>query len=307
MTHSQHVDSIIADILQRANPRAPSLIISVLGDSIAPHGGSFWIGSLIDLMAPLGLNARLVRTAIFRLAKEDWLTATSVGRRSYYRLTPSGTHRFEAAFHRVYEESPETWDGTWVLVIVDSASLGSEERERVRQEMAWMSFGMAAPYVFAHTAMRGSDLSVKLSELGISKHAVTMTAQLDNANTDGAVNFVRRCWDLDTLGASYRRFLGLFSPLRQALQHNLPTPEQAFAARTLLMHEFRRITLRDPQLPAALLSPEWEGSAARKLARDLYRLLNEPSERHLKSCVETADGPLPDAVAAYFDRFDGLR
>ena len=258
-------------------------------------------------MAPLGLNARLVRTAIFRLAKEDWLTATSVGRRSYYRLTPSGTHRFEAAFHRVYEESPETWDGTWVLVIVDSASLGSEERERVRQEMAWMSFGMAAPYVFAHTAMRGSDLSVKLSELGISKHAVTMTAQLDNANTDGAVNFVRRCWDLDTLGASYRRFLGLFSPLWQALQQDRPTPEQAFAARTLLMHEFRRITLRDPQLPAALLSPEWEGSAARKLARDLYRLLNEPSERHLKSCVETADGPLPDAVAAYFDRFDGLR
>ena len=88
MTHSQHVDSIIADILQRANPRAPSLIISVLGDSIAPHGGSFWIGSLIDLMAPLGLNARLVRTAIFRLAKEDWLTATSVGRRSYYRIPP---------------------------------------------------------------------------------------------------------------------------------------------------------------------------------------------------------------------------
>ncbi|MBW7836280.1 MAG: phenylacetic acid degradation operon negative regulatory protein PaaX [Sphingomonadales bacterium] len=307
MTHNQRIGDIITDVLQRANPRAPSLIISVLGDSIAPHGGSFWIGSLIDLMAPLGLNARLVRTAIFRLAKEDWLAATPVGRRSYYRLTANGIRRFEAAFHRVYEESPEAWDGTWMLVIVDSASLATEERERVRQEMAWMSFGMAAPYVFAHTALRGSDLSTKLSELGISKHAVTMSARLDHANTDGAANFVRRCWDLDTLGASYRRFLGMFSPLWQALQQDRPTPEQAFVARTLLMHEFRRITLRDPQLPAALLSPEWEGSAARKLACDLYRVLSEPTERHLKSCVETADGPLPDAVAAYFERFGGLR
>ena len=42
--------------------------------------------------------------------------------------------------------------------------------------------------------------------------------------------------------------------------------------RTLLIHEYRRVLLRDPRLPAALLPLDWPGAAAFALCRDFYRL-----------------------------------
>jgi phenylacetic acid degradation operon negative regulatory protein len=76
--------------LASAPPRAPSLIITIWGDAIAPHGGAVMLAGLIDLLAPFGINERLVRTSVFRLAREGWLKAKPVGRESLYRLTTDG-------------------------------------------------------------------------------------------------------------------------------------------------------------------------------------------------------------------------
>ena len=39
---------------QQLNARA--LILSVFGDSVSTHGGVIWLGSLIGLVKPLGIN-----------------------------------------------------------------------------------------------------------------------------------------------------------------------------------------------------------------------------------------------------------
>ncbi len=64
--------------------------------------------------------------------------------------------------------------------------------------------------------------------------------------------------------------------------------------------------LRDPQLPAALLSPDWPGSAARALCRNIYRAIEEAAERHIAPLLRNAEGPLPELGAAYYQRFGGL-
>lgn len=74
-------------------PRSKSVVMTVFGDSIAPHGGAVWLGSLIELLAPFGISDRLVRTSIFRLADEGWLEARRDGRSSLYTLTDSGLRR----------------------------------------------------------------------------------------------------------------------------------------------------------------------------------------------------------------------
>src|SRR5512144_1193638 len=76
-------------------PRATSLIITVWGDAIAPHGGAVMLSGLIELFEPFGINERLVRTSVFRLAREGWIVAKPMGRRSLYRLTRAGARRFE--------------------------------------------------------------------------------------------------------------------------------------------------------------------------------------------------------------------
>ena len=70
----------IARTLASDPPRARSLIVSVWGDALAPHGGVAWLSGLIRLMAPFGMNERLVRTSVFRLARDGWLSAQSRGR-----------------------------------------------------------------------------------------------------------------------------------------------------------------------------------------------------------------------------------
>src|SRR5882757_4595161 len=87
-------DPVIARWVQRTlradPPRAKSLIVTVWGDALAPHGGAVWLAGLIRLMAPFGINERLVRTSVFRLAQDGWLAATTHGRTSRYRLTQEG-------------------------------------------------------------------------------------------------------------------------------------------------------------------------------------------------------------------------
>ena len=103
----------LANLIQRFQEQTPirasSLIVTVYGDAIEPHGGAVWLGSLIQLLEPMGINQRLICTSVFRLTKDGWLKADKVGRRSYYSLTGAGRRRFEKAFKRVYSSSVPAW------------------------------------------------------------------------------------------------------------------------------------------------------------------------------------------------------
>src|SRR5450759_759616 len=114
----QWIETQLADRPLRAN----SLIITIYGDMIAPHGGTVWLGGLIRLVEPLGLNPRTVRTSVFRLSREKWLVSEQIGRRSYYSLTAMGRRRFEHDFHRIYEDARVAWEGDWQIVMTPGDS-----------------------------------------------------------------------------------------------------------------------------------------------------------------------------------------
>src|SRR5690606_8144042 len=107
------------------------------------------------------------------------------------------------------------------------------------------------------------------------------------------------------IDAAYRSFLMRFGPLEAEFGHTLPDPASALVARTLLIHAFRRVVLRDPALPAALLPADWPGGSARALAGRLYRQLAPPAEAYLDAHAVTEDGPLPPPDAAFAARFSG--
>src|SRR5262249_284972 len=70
-----HARGTVVTGFQRQRPvRSGPLLITVLGDSIAPRGGVVTLGSLIRLAEPFGVPQRLVRTSVGRLAKDGWLT-----------------------------------------------------------------------------------------------------------------------------------------------------------------------------------------------------------------------------------------
>ena len=82
--------------------------------------------------------------------------------------------------------------------------------------------------------------------------------------------------------------------------------KSAFLVRTLLIQEYRKVLLRDPQLPLELLPADWNGAAAYQLCRNLYRNVHAGADAYLDTTLESADGPLPPPTAAFLQRFGGL-
>jgi phenylacetic acid degradation operon negative regulatory protein len=133
----------------------------------------------------------------------------------------------------------------------------------------------------------------------------------DDATLGGRslASVVPQAWDLAGVAANYRRFLLRFGSAIERFReagHAAHDPAQSFVVRTLLIHAYRRVLLRDPQLPAALLPLDWPGAAAYALCRDFYRLTHRAAERHLMATLEDATGKLPPASAAFYQRFGGL-
>lgn len=294
--------------LAAAPPRAPSLIITVWGDAIAPHGGAVMLPGLIALLAPFGINERLVRTSVFRLAREGWLKPTPVGRRSLYRLTRDGARRFEQAYRRIYAPPADEWDDTWEIVVADGPP--AVARRALRAELGWEGYGALAPGVYARPARSPSPVARIAATPGLAGRLVAFRARDDDAlGGTSLASAVARAWDLAGLAADYRRFLHRFGAVIERFRQGRETPHDpalSFVVRTLLIHEYRRVLLRDPRLPASLLPLDWPGAAAYALCRDFYRLTHRAAERHLMATLEGAGGPLPPALPWFYRRFGGL-
>lgn len=298
------VVELLASFQSRTPVRAGSLIITIFGDAIVPRGGSVWLGSLIRLLADFGVNERQARTSVYRLVQDDWLEATPIGRRSYYRITDSGRVRFEEATRRIYGGPLDDWDGTFVQVVLPRADRGPS-RDQLKRELGWLGFGALAAHIAIHPRPDRDALARLLTAHELANDACVMESRPSPGTPSSAISgLVESAWNLDELADGYRAFLFTLSPLFNALHESTEpdwSPRAALIGRLLLIHEYRRIILRAPELPTALLPPDWIGHRAYAASRAAYRLLRRAAERALDD-LEREDGALPTArgLAARF-------
>lgn len=283
------VSALLARFRRQRPLRSGSLLVTIFGDAIVPRGGAVTLGSLIRLAQPFGLTERLVRTSVGRLAKEDWLSARRCGRQSEYALTRHGRERFTEATQRIYSEPPREWQRRWTLLMLPAAA--SRRRETIREEMLWLGFGQVAPGVLAHPSRTVEDTRRQLKEIGLPNHAVILNA--DSGGHDQDRQLISTGWDLGELARGYRRFVEVFAPIEKSLAAGAhASAECAFVIRTLLIHEYRKIHLRDPLLPHGLLPNEWIGAQAYTVCRELYRRVFAASEAFLSTHALRVSGPI---------------
>jgi phenylacetic acid degradation operon negative regulatory protein len=289
--------------------QATSLIMTVFGDAVLPRGGRIWLGSLIRLLGPLDLNERLVRTSVFRLVREGWLSTETVGRRSNYALAPAGRRRFEEAAQQIYSSRAPLWDRRWRMIVV-VGELDARPRESLRRSLFWQGFGVVGGNCFIHP---GADLGEALDTLRADGLGALLpglmplvAADFQSAMAASDADLVRRAWDLDALARGYADFIAAYEPILAQLRAR-PLPddadERAFLLRILLVHDYRRSLLRDPELPEVLLPADWPGHRARLLCKELYKRLEPASNRHLDLCLRLADDSVPLPDAALHERF----
>ncbi len=280
-------------------PKSKSLIVTVLGDSVLPGTTGVWLSELIALMAPFGLSERLVRTSCFRLTEEGWLSTRREGRRSHYSLTPLGRRRIELAYPRIYTPPASGWDGQWTLVVIPRSADSVPNRLDLRRELEWEGFAPLTAGVMIHPDPKTEVLQQLLGDLGLADRVLVLRAAgpqalAGSADPAAMIQF----WTLDEVRDRYRRFLDRFRALHQQLGRTALRPQQAYQIQTLLIHAFRRTTLHDPRLPAALLPGDWPGRAAFELCQRLYAITSPLALDYLSEVCRWREIDVDVAAAA---------
>jgi phenylacetic acid degradation operon negative regulatory protein len=298
----------IDQFIEKNPPRAKSVVMTLFGDAITHHGGEAWLGSLIELLAPFGINDRLVRTSVFRLAEEGWLNAKREGRRSLYMLNTSAESRLKHAYQRVYAPSNKIWDGKWTLVLATDANISTAQRTILRKELLWEGFAALAPTIFIHPGADTEVLNEIVDRIGIRNSVfICEASNSDLFNGRPLSDLTAQNWQLETIVSDYESFIQCFKPMPKLLSSDVPlSPEQAFVIRTLTIHEFRRVQLHDPQLPSELLPVNWPGKIAYSLCYEIYNATHQLAEEYILDNLRCEDPDAPEVDPNFYERFDGL-
>lgn len=283
-----------------------SMIVNVFGDVVSQHGGWIWLGSLISALKPLGYSERLVRTAAYRLIQQNWLRVTKVGRRSYYGFTDMANRHYEKAARRIYSSARLEWDGYWTLVV--PRSVPDEKKEEFRRSLLWQGFNPLVTGMYSHPSAERSSLHETLNDLDLTNEVVVFKATTDGGFSQSVLrDLVQEKWNVSALQQMYTEFLSFYRPLRHSVSEQPISPKTSFLLRAVLTHDYRRILLRDPDMPHAMLPQPWPGLEAYDLMKRIYKLLAAPSIRYIRDSLENADGVLPEPDSEFYERFGGIR
>jgi phenylacetic acid degradation operon negative regulatory protein len=239
---------------------ARSLLLTVLGEYVAPRRQPVWTGTLVTGLGALGVREKAARQALARSASDGWLVSERVGRRVRLAVSPATVELLTEGAQRIYSfgSGRKEWDGRW-LVLVTSVPEGQRHlRHRLRTGLSWAGFGPLGQGVWiTPDAGRGEEARRLLEGLGPDVQAASFVGRHAALGDEAAL--VGRAWDLPELERRYQEFVAEFSRWRPR------AGAEAFCAQTRLVHEWRRFPFLDPGLPDALLPRTWPGRRAREL------------------------------------------
>src|SRR3569833_2118200 len=204
---------------------ARSALFDLYGDHHRPRGGRAAVAALVRLLAPLGIAAPAVRTAVSRMVRQGWLHPTRMPTGPGYGLTPKAVRRLDEAATRIYRTARREWDGHFDLVLLDPPA-NRRDRGRLVATLSFLGYGPvdASTWVSPRAA---EEIDGLLAEAGVRYERFRAGHA---AGTPGASSLVRRAWDLAAIGAAYEVFVARLTPVMHEILPGCPD-EQAYAAR----------------------------------------------------------------------------
>jgi len=226
MARPAALSALIAAHHGRVPPRTGSLIVSVFGALVLPAGEALRLSDLQEWLAALEI-----------LRERD-------GKAALYRLSARALKDFEAAGDLIFGRLLPRPTGYLDLLVIEDTG----RRATLRAELATLGFVPLASNLMIRPAWSGRAAPEIGGCLALSLHANAALALR-----------ARELWPLEHLASGYRALIAH----AEAVQAGTFTPAEARLVRLMLVHEFRRIVLRDPFLPEAVLPKDWPGSPAR--------------------------------------------
>lgn len=255
---------------------ARSALFDLYGDHLRSRGGRAPVAALVRLLAPLGVAAPAVRTAVSRMVRQGWLEPVRLPGGPGYALTPRAVRRLDDSAARIYRTSEHGWDGRWHLAVTALPTERSR-RDRMRAGLTFLGFAQLDDATWIGPRW-SEDVDSLLEVEGVRAERFT-------ARHDGdSVGLVRQTWDVEGLGRAYGRWLADAQGLVTEVGGE-PDDEQAFAARSRLVHEWRKFLFLDPGLPRPLLPADWPGDAAATFFDAESERLRPAATRFVDQCL----------------------
>lgn len=218
-------------------PKVWSLLVTVFGE-LAQQKQARISGSVLrHLSDVLTIKQEALRVALHRLRKDGWIDSERVGRNSVYFLTDLGREQSERASPRIYGARSAA-DQAW-LVIWDSkpADIG----------------GLRGSWVAAN-ALVSPDPPVR-------DDAFVTPIAPDHPLPRWMTN---RICDPDTVQTTKDFAIALDDLLGSLGQNASIGMLESVALRVLIVHNWRRIALKTPDLPDFMFPEGWEVPACRE-------------------------------------------
>ena len=244
--------------------RVWSLVITVFGDLVQHRGGEISTVRLGQVLGRIGVTQGALRTALSRLNRDGWVSSAREGRTSLYRLSAQGQDRFAPATTRIYA-APRTGRVTdWAL-------------------------------------------GLSLTDAGVPVIALTPAGETEgvaDCRVVGRLDALSAAYRAALLGSAHRSALEALAADLAALATPMRSPLESAAARVLLIHRWRRIVLRYPDLPAELMPLDSPLADPRRAVAEAYARIAPDAEAWLDSAEDS--GPaMPIPRKPLFARFGG--
>lgn len=284
---------------------ARSALFDLYGDHLLSRGEQAPVAALVRLLAPLRVSAPAVRTAVSRMASQGWLAPVRLPEGAGYRLTPRATTRLRQAAERIYRHATPAWDGRWHVIVVERIT-ERPRRDRLRSALGYLGYACLDGSTWISPRQSGELEALLLAE--------RVTVERFHASYQGDPRgLAARAWDIDGLGRAYLRWLELVAPLAEPTEATEPTEapeaetsqdcrdEALFAARSELVHGWRKFLFIDPALPAELLPASWPGARAADFFDAQAARLLPAAARFVDRCL-TSQAPCAGSAQARLRR-----
>ncbi len=255
-------ETLLRPLAALAPMRVWSVIITIFGDAVLPRGGVVPASVLTELGERLEIKPEAIRVALHRLARDGWIERSKSGRNSFYGLSAGGMAKFLPASRRIYAEAP-AMAAPWRLAVLPQAGDGE------RNALAAAGYAQVTPGLFLGDTSAGA-------------------APSDCLIFEGAPSswpsWARDALAPPDLAADYAALEPVLEPLAHMAHARLPG-RNAAALRVLMVHQWRRLLLRHPDVPIALLPEGWRGEACRALVLQVHKALSRAADPWLDDVI----------------------
>lgn len=252
---STDIEPLLKQLHSQGRLRVWSLIITFFGDSILNKGGEVEASRIKALMRAMRIESGTLRTALSRLTTDHWLERYKNGKNTIYRLGDRGVKEFGPASELIYSPPSTEFEEDWKVILNPSLD-------------------------YEHPGF--------LIQPGVSILPISEEIPKNSLIFNSKINFLSEEISYKFLPKGYFKEINQLIDIFVPIQNTKLGPLEAMITRTLLIHNWRRIVLKFPEVPKEFTPKQWKGHNIRLLVKEIYDELTPEAENWLNLPIETS-------------------